>query len=135
MSLKSSLATAQFIKNGINDEDIVLKSEGTQQYSYNYVADAVLAILMVMKKGKNKEAYNVSDMKYNRSLKEFAEIVAKKVNRKVIFDYPDDIEKKGHSNLVMTIMNSEKIKQLGWDVSEDIEEKIDTTLKILKSKD
>ena len=88
-----------------------------------------------MKKGKNKEAYNVSDMKYNRSLKEFAEIVAKKVNRKVIFDYPDDIEKKGHSNLVMTIMNSEKIKQLGWDVSEDIEEKIDTTLKILKSKD
>ena len=74
-------------------------------------------------------------MKNNRSLKEFAEIVAKKVNRKVIFDYPDDIEKKGHSNLVMTIMNSEKIKQLGWDVSEDIEEKIDTTLKILKSKD
>ena len=61
MSLESSLATASFLKNGINKEDIVLKSDGTQYYSYNYVSDAVTAILTVLLNGNNKEAYNVSD--------------------------------------------------------------------------
>jgi len=76
MNLESSLATAQFIKKGLNKEDIILKSDGTQLYSYNYVADAVTAVLVVLLNGNNKEAYNVSNDKFDAKLYEFANIVA-----------------------------------------------------------
>lgn len=132
MNMNSTLATAQFIKNGVNKENIVLKSDGTQRYSYNYVGDVVTAILVVMAKGKNKEAYNVADEKYNKQLKEFAEIVSKQINKQVIFGEPNEIEKKGHSNSTMNILNSDKLKELGWKVNEEMNEKIDVTLKILE---
>ena len=38
-------AISQFIHKGVAGEDIVLKSEGTQNYSYSYVADAVSGLL------------------------------------------------------------------------------------------
>ena len=34
-------AISQFIKKAVDGENIVLKSAGTQYYSYTYVADAV----------------------------------------------------------------------------------------------
>ena len=45
MSDSDSKAIAQFLKKGIAGEDIILKSEGTQLYSYSYAADAVAGIL------------------------------------------------------------------------------------------
>ena len=132
MMLSSSLATAQFIKNAINNEDIVLKSLGNQQYSYNYVGDAVTAILTVLKDGMDKEAYNVSDESYDLTLKEFATIIASQNNRKVIHDLPSDVEKIGFSNSVMTILDSTKLKELGWEPLRDIETDLKDTMKILK---
>ena len=41
MLMSDTKAISQFIRKGIAGEDIVLKSEGTQYYSYTYVADAV----------------------------------------------------------------------------------------------
>ena len=131
MNYESSLATAQFIKNGINKEDIVLKSDGTQKYSYNYVADAVTSLLTILINGEDKEAYNVSDEKFNLQLKEFAQIVANYTGKKVVFDLPDETEKKGFSNSVMTILNSEKIKNIGWSTDKGIKERIEETVKIL----
>jgi nucleoside-diphosphate-sugar epimerase len=37
-----SKAISQFILKALNKEDIVLKSKGTQYYSFTYVYDAVL---------------------------------------------------------------------------------------------
>ncbi len=132
MNVQSSLATAQFIRSGVNNEDIILKSEGTQKYSYNYVSDVVTSILTILLFGKNKEAYNVSDEKFDIMLKDFARIVADYSNKKVIFDLPTEIEQKGYSNSVMTILNSKKIKTLGWKCSKDIKYRITQTIDILK---
>lgn len=41
MLMNDSKALSQFIKNGINKENIVLKSKGNQYFSYIYVADVV----------------------------------------------------------------------------------------------
>ena len=41
-------ALTQFLHKGLAGEDIVLKSEGTQYYSYTYVADAVSGLLTVL---------------------------------------------------------------------------------------
>lgn len=134
MNMESSLATAQFIKNSIKNQDIVLKSNGNQMYSFNYVADAVTAILTLLLNGENGEAYNVADKKFDLSLKEFANIAASYCKAKVVFDVPTKDEKNGFSNSIMTILNSNKIKKLGWKVNKNIETRIKETIDILKFK-
>ena len=134
MSLESSLATAQFIKNAINEDDIVLKSDGKQFYSYNFVGDACTAILLVMLKGKDKEAYNVSSEDYDVTLGEFAELVSNYNSKKVVYDLPNDIEKRGFSNSVMTVLDSSKLKELGWKPIGQMENDINNTISILKNK-
>ncbi len=131
MNMESSLSTAQFLKNGLQKKDIVLKSDGTQMYSYNYVGDAVIAILIALLKGKDKEAYNVSDSKFDLSLKDFANVIASHCKTKIIFDTPNNVEKKGFSNSTMTILNSNKIKKLGWKVNKDVKKRIEETIDIL----
>jgi nucleoside-diphosphate-sugar epimerase len=48
-----SKAVSQFIKKGVAGEDVVLKSDGTQHYSFTYVADAVLGLLTVLLLGED----------------------------------------------------------------------------------
>ena len=55
---------SQFILKSVKREDIVLKSEGTQEFSYAYVADCVAGILAVMLDGKDGEAYNICCLLY-----------------------------------------------------------------------
>lgn len=71
-----SKASSQFIKKAINNEDIVLKSEGNQYFSYTYVADAVIGLLQVLLHGETGVAYNVSSEKTNIHLKDFAQLCA-----------------------------------------------------------
>ena len=49
--LEDSKAIAQFIRKAVEGEDIVLKSEGNQLYSYTYVVDAATAALYLLLKG------------------------------------------------------------------------------------
>ena len=55
MLLTDTKAISQFIRKGIAGEDIVLKSAGTQNYSYTYMADAILGLLTIMLQGENGE--------------------------------------------------------------------------------
>lgn len=128
-----SKALAQFIRNAVNNEDIVLKSDGNQYYSYMYMADAVTAILSVLNNGENGEAYNISDELSNIKLKELAGILAELSNKKVVYELPDEIEKKGYSSATKAVMNSDKIKKIGWKPFYDIRKGLINTVNILKS--
>lgn len=55
-------ALSQFLHKGVAGEDIVLKSAGTQFYSYLYVMDSVSGLLTVLLNGESGEAYNISMM-------------------------------------------------------------------------
>ena len=127
-----SKALSQFINKAVNDEDIVLKSEGTQFFSYTYVADAVSAILCILFNGENGEAYNVSDSSYDITLRDLAHAIAKQVGREVIFDLPSEEERKGYSTATKAIMNSSKLKDLGWNVTKTLDEALNRTINILK---
>ena len=70
MLQSDSKALAQFIKKAVNKEDIVLKSEGNQYFSYCYVTDVVSALLYILFYGKDGEAYNIADEKCDIRLKE-----------------------------------------------------------------
>ena len=128
-----SKASSQFIKKAINGEDIVLKSEGNQYFSYTYVADAVAGLLYVMLHGKKGEAYNVSSEKTNIHLKDFAQLCAQCNGKNVVFDLPSNIEMQGYSVATKAILSNEKIKALGFMPMYSMEDAISRTYKILRN--
>lgn len=107
-------AIAQFIKKAAAGEDIVLKSEGTQKYSYSFVTDAVAGILYVMLLGEPEEAYNIADKESDITLKDLAETLADIAGTKVIFDLPDEAERRGYSTATKAMLDASKLEALGW---------------------
>ena len=126
-------ALSQFIKNGVNRENIVLKSEGNQLFSYTYVTDAVKGILYSLFYGENGGAYNVCDEKFDITLKELALTISKIVGTEVIFDLPSEAERAGYSTATKAIMNGEKIKTLGFSVPSNFEERLRETIEVLRN--
>lgn len=134
MRLDDSKALSQFLKNGLEEKNIVLKSEGNQYFSYLYVGDVVNALLFLLMHGENKEAYNISDSDSDIKLKDLAKYIADQNKLKLIFDMPNEIEKKGFSKSSVAILDSKKINELGWKAKYDIFEGIKETLNIMSSK-
>lgn len=131
MLMSDTKALSQFIKKGLNHEDIVLKSAGTQYYSYCYVADVVYALLVLLSDGKNAEAYNVSDSGSDIRLKDLARIIADFVGTNVIFEIPDAVESAGYSKATTAILDNAKISQLGWVPQYDIKRGLAQTITVL----
>lgn len=132
MLMSDTKALSQFIKNTLDGQDIVLKSQGTQFFSYLDVFDAVTALLYCLFYGKNGEAYNIADKQSDITLKDLAQLLANKAGTKVIFDLPSETEKAGFSKATKATLNPEKIKNLGWSAMFNIEKGLDYTLSILK---
>ena len=105
---------AQFIRNVLRGEDIVMKSTGEQYRSWCYVVDCVSALLYILLKGKNGEAYNIADEASNISIRELAELVASIGGRKVIIDIPNAEEKRGYNVVSKSIYSAVKTMSLGW---------------------
>ncbi|MBO4571249.1 MAG: NAD-dependent epimerase/dehydratase family protein [Bacteroidales bacterium] len=125
-------ALSQFLKNGLNGEDIVLKSAGNQYYSYTYVADAVTGILTILLKGQNGEAYNVADSSCDIRLKDLAQCIADICGTNVVFRLPDDIEAAGFSKATKARLDGTKLRTLGWRSMFSIETALERTLEMLR---
>ena len=132
MAKDDSKAHAQFIRNGLKGENIVLKSKGEQRRTYCYVIDAVTGLFYVMAKGLNGEAYNIANEKSVVSIAEVAKTVAGIAGTKVVFDLPDDVEKKGFSTPQNCILDNTKLKALGWEGEYTIQDGLSECISILK---
>lgn len=127
-----SKALAQFIKNAVRKENIVLKSEGNQFFSYCYTADVVSALLYILCYGEDGEAYNIADESFNIRLKELAETLACIAGTKVVFQLPEKKEAMGYSKASTALLNSKKLKLLGWKPAYSLEEALRKTVMILR---
>lgn len=125
-------AISQFIKKGVRGEDIVLKSKGTQYYSYQYVADSASGLLTVLFFGENGEAYNIANESSDIMLKKLAEIIADIDNKKVIYELPDEVEAAGYSTATKARLDGQKLMKLGWKPKYDINSGIKRTISILR---
>ena len=125
-------AISQFIKKGVSDEDIVLKSAGTQYYSYQYAADSVSGLLTVLLCGGNGEAYNIADESSDIMLRDLAAIIAGINGKKVVFEIPDAVEAAGYSTATKARLDGQKLQSLGWKPKYDIKSGIERTVRILK---
>lgn len=124
-------AISQFIKKGVARENVVLKSEGNQLYSYTYVADAVSGILFCLFKGECGEAYNIANDTCNITLRDLAQLISNHVGTTVVFDIPDETEMAGYSKATLALLDNKKIRKLGWQASFDMYSGICHTLDIL----
>lgn len=131
MLMSDTKAISQFIKKGVAGEDIVLKSAGTQYYSYQYVADSVSGLLTVLLCGENGEAYNIAEESSDIMLKDLASIIAGVNGKKVVFEIPDAVEAAGYSTATKARLDGHKLEALGWKPKYDIQRGIDRTIRIL----
>lgn len=131
MASEDSKAIAQFIRKAAAGEDIVLKSEGNQLYSYTYVVDAATAAFYLLLYGENGSAVNIADRKSDIALKDLAGYLAKEAGTKVVFELPDQIEKAGYSTATKALLDSSKIEQLGWKAGTPIAAGLAKTVQIL----
>lgn len=119
---------AQFIRNIRNNEDIIMKSTGSQMRSWIYVDDCVSGIMTILFNGKCGEAYNIADDNSNISIRQLAEMIAGIGNRKVIMELPSDAEKAAFNPVKQSLFSTKKLQSLGWTVTGTMYEKMKATL-------
>ncbi len=127
-----SRASAQFIRNVLNNSDIIMKSKGKQIRSYCYVVDCAIGILTILTKGQNSNAYNIANNNSILSIREMAEIIAQESNKKVIIELPSNNEKKGYNPVTKSVLNGDKLEKIGWVPCWNAKEGILETLEIMK---
>ena len=74
----------------------------------------VQAILLVLSCGSCGEAYNIADPRYQMTIRDFAFQCAKLGGCKVVFENPSDLEARGYSTISRSVLNAEKLLDLGW---------------------
>ena len=126
---------ASFMKCLLEGRDIVMLSDGTSKRAFCYIADAIVAYLLILLKGKNGEAYNVVNMEQFLSIGELADklvVLLPKKNLKVVRKErtKDDIYMENNNNH-QNLMSAQKLKELGWDCQYDVTRGFGQVLKFL----
>lgn len=131
-SPKDTKALSQFMRNAIQGDDIVLKSKGTQLFSYTYVQDIVSGLFTILEKGASSNAYNVCSRE-TLMLKEIAKICASYCEKDVVFDLNDDgFNKGGYSKASLAVQDPSKLESLGWSAKIGLKDGICRTIQMLK---
>ncbi len=129
ISLDDGRSFAQFLKNVINGEDIVLHTDGSAKRTYTYSADAVGAMLLAFTRG-DEDFYNVANTDNLISTRELAKLIAgldPKQKVKVIFEKESGNTLK-YLNYRLGIMNTDRILKRGRRPQVGLEEMFRWTL-------
>jgi GDP-L-fucose synthase len=109
---------------------VVVFGSGKQKRSFMYVGDAVNALLVLAQKGKNGEAYNV-DSGNEKSVKEVVEQINKSFEDKKLKIIFDKTKPEGSQR---RMLDSSKLRKLGWEMETEFEEGLQRTIEDIKDK-
>jgi nucleoside-diphosphate-sugar epimerase len=107
----------QFARRALAGEDIELHTPGNGRANCCSTGDTVRALLTILLKGADGEAYNIANPAAGMTVREMAELVAREVcggKIKVVVRVPEDIGKRGYAPDVSFTLNADKLKALGW---------------------
>lgn len=134
MTDTDSRASAQFARDAGNGRDIIMKSPGLQLRSYCYVFDCASAILTILLDGKPGQAYNVANRESVVTIRQLAQAFADHGNVSLVFETPSDEEVAGYNLMPNSVLDSEKLYDLGWRGIYDLNEGVKRTVELLKQK-
>ena len=135
MNINGGMVHTEFLKMLLNDEDIVLKSDGSSLRTYTYISDAISAMFKIILESEDI-VYNAVNNENEVSIKELAEIIVSlcpEKKSKLVFDIEEEKEGYDYSTFKFCLISSEKIRnELGWDPKYSVEEGLERTIKYLK---
>lgn len=116
---------AEFARDAIEGNDIVLQTAGISKREYLYTADAVTAILTVLLYGTGGEAYNAGNPETYCSITEMAQLVAEQIAKdKIHVQFPQNKAEKNskyppshHLHLDVS-----KLESLEWKPTKNLKE-------------
>lgn len=124
--------SSAFAFDAVLGKNIVLKSDGAQIRSYCYVLDCASAILTILLKGENANAYNISNPDSIMSILEISQLYAREAGIELEFDLPTESEKSVFNPMNNSSLNSEKLLALGWKGMFDGKMGTEHTIRILR---
>ncbi len=122
ISYNDTRVAAYFARCVIENQNIVLKTEGKTKRPVLYTRDALTAILTVLKNGLKGGCYTAANPETFVTIKETARMIAEKIaggKIKVLFDIENPAEYAPNLNLNL---NVDKLSSLDWKPSVGLEE-------------
>jgi len=107
---------ASFARSALEARDIVLHTAGETERSYLYTADAVTAILTVLLRGEDGQAYNAANEDTYCSIRDMADLVARTCGAAPVSVRvePQDGERLGYAPTLKMDLDTRKLQALGW---------------------
>lgn len=131
MSVTDGRVQADFLNNVINNQDIIMKSEGTSVRTYTYVSDAVNAIFKVLL-SSHDIVYNISD-DHEITIKELALVLTSLSDTSKLVMQIDNTLAKGSASFTKGILSNKKIKEeLNWQPKYNVYDGFKRTIEYLK---
>lgn len=134
MSIDDGRVQADFLRDVVNNRDIVLKSEGRPIRTYTYVSDAVSAIFRILL-DSDEVVYNISSPESTVSIRQLAETLVEaypEKGLKLVFDIPENSGNTGAAPFTLGILNSDKLQALGWKPRYSLRDGLVRTVEFLK---
>ncbi len=129
VQLDDGRAYADFIKNIVNSENIMLHSKGDAIRNFCYVADFLTGLFYTIFHGNIGDTYNISSEKEYSILK-LAEILTKDVFSEKSLSIEYDFKNNDflRVNYTRTTVSTKKLRLLGWEEKFSIQEGMKRTV-------
>lgn len=132
MNLDDGRVFADFVSNIVKYQDIKMKSDGSAIRAFCYLADATIAFFTVLLKGKNAQAYNVTNPSCTISIYNLAKILVglfpERGLKVIMKDKPSNTVYL-KSNISGFMPDITKIKELGWEPKVSLESGFSQTIR------
>lgn len=123
---------AQFARSALKGENIYLHTEGKSAKPYCYISDCISALVYILVKGGQGEAYNVATPDTYVTIRELAEIFRQLLNPKIKVEIISD-PNAGYAPDTTVNLNSDKLLELGWEPRFTLEKMILRLAEYLKT--
>lgn len=136
MSVDDGRVQADFLRDVINNRNIIMKSEGKPIRTYTYVSDAVAAIFKILLDSDDM-VYNISSPESTVSIRQLAETLVgayPERNIELVIDIPKEQQNTGAAPFTLGILNSDKLHALGWKPQYSLKEGLMRTVEYLEGR-
>jgi dTDP-glucose 4,6-dehydratase len=126
LPLDTHFAIGNFINNAINNEDIIIKGDGSTIRSYMYASDLVVWLWKILLKGEINQPYNVGSDE-GVSIKQLAEKISSISNSKVAVKIVGSPVQKEHIDIYCPSITKAQI--INTFIKVQLSESIEKTIK------